>query len=49
MIKISSNTIDEHRKQLNLFIKTTIKEGICFSKKKVVIQKGKIEFLGFEV
>jgi len=48
-IVISSNALDEHRKHLNLFIEATIKEGICLSKKKVVIEKEKIEFLGFEL
>jgi len=41
---ISSDTLEEHRVHLNKFLETTIKEGICLSKKKV-----KIEFLGFEV
>ena len=46
---ITSNTLNEHRKHLNLFIETAIKEGICFSEKKVVIKKEKIKCLCFEV
>ena len=48
-ILISYNTLEEHRKHLNIFIETTIKEGICLSEKKAVFEKDKIEFLGFQV
>ena len=48
-ILISSDTLQEHRVHLNTFLKTVIKEGICLSEKKAVIEKEKIEFLGFEV
>ena len=48
-ILISSDTLEEHRVHFNTFLKTAIKEGICLSEKKVVIEKEKIKFLGFEV
>ena len=48
-ILISSNTLEEHRKYLNLFIEMAIREGICLSENKAIIDKEKIEFLGFEV
>ena len=48
-ILISSDTLEEHRNQLNTFLETTIKEGVCLSEKKAVIEKEKIEFLGIEV
>ena len=48
-ILISSITLEEHRKHVNIFIETTIKEGICLNEKKAIIEKEKIEFLGVEV
>jgi len=36
--------LDEHRKHLNPFIETAIKEGICLSEKKVVIENKKLNF-----
>ena len=46
---LSSNTLKEHRKHLNLFIETTIKEGSCLGENKAVIEKEKIKYLGFKV
>ena len=48
-ILISSNTLNEHRKHLNLFIETAIKGGICLSERRSIIEKETIECLGFEV
>jgi len=48
-ILISSDTFEEHRNHLNTFLEIAIKEDICLSEKKAVIEKEKIEFLGFEV
>ena len=49
IILISSNTLQEHRKHLDLVIETTIKEGICFNEKKAIIKNEKSEFLVFEI
>jgi len=48
-ILISSNTLEEHVLHLNTFLEIAIKEDICLSEKKVLIEKEKIEFLGFDV
>ena len=46
---ISSNTLEEHGKHLNVFIEIAIKEGNYLSEKKAVVEREKTEFLGFEV
>ena len=48
-ILISSQTLEEHREHLKIFVETAIKEGICLSEKKATIEQEKIEFLGFEL
>jgi len=40
-ILISSDTLEEHRNHLNTFLEIAIKEDICLSEKKAVIEKEK--------
>ena len=44
-ILISSQTLEEHREHLKIFVETAIKECICLSEKKATIEQEKIEFL----
>ena len=37
-ILISSQTLEEHREHLKIFVKAAIKEGICLSEKKTIIE-----------
>ena len=43
-ILINSYTLEEHRKHLKLFAETAIKEGICISEKKTLLNKKKLNF-----
>ena len=40
-ILISSDTLEEHREHLNMFLETAVKEGICLSEEKAVIEREK--------
>ena len=48
-VLLTLNTLEEHRKHLNLFIEMAIEEGICLGEKKTIIEKETIESLAFKV